>query len=576
MNKTVNINLGGLFFYIDEDAYQKMTRYFAAIKRSLNNSNGQDEIIKDIEMRIAELISAKHSSDKQVINMQELDEVIAVMGQPEDYRLDNEEDENSAQKPNYTANTITNKKLYRDRDNGMIGGVLAGLGYYFGIDKTWLRIASLALFLFYGFGFLLYIILWIVVPEAVTTSEKIEMKGEPVNLSNIEKQVKEGIGTVSEKIKNADYNKFSSEVGRVGSSFGDVIISLLGIFVKFIGAIIMMTGISTLITLIIGLISFNSVIVFWNIPWTNFMEAGGIGTPVWVVGLLMFFAIGIPFFFLTLLGLKLIAPKTQSLGNTVKYSLLAICILSSITLFALAMNYASTFSTEGRVIEKKFISYNQNDTLNIKFVHNNFFAKSVDEESFSITEDSLKRKIIYTNNVQIEILDTDSRLPYLEIEKQARGKSLTAARETAEKIEYKYKITGNNLIFDNYSITELKNKFRDQEVNIKLYLPKGTLFKTDKSVKEYDESDNSYFNLHFSSDDYLYKVGKVRVKCLNCPADESDDDNSYDDYDDETIDNETDSIKTVSVKVNGKEILKTNDKTTRLEFNENGIITKTK
>jgi phage shock protein PspC (stress-responsive transcriptional regulator) len=572
MNKTVNINLGGLFFYIDEDAYQKMTRYLTAIKRSLNNSNGQDEIIKDIEMRIAELISAKHSSDKQVINMQELDEVIAVMGQPEDYRLDNEGDENSTQKPNYSTNTIGNKKLYRDRDNGMIGGVLAGLGYYFGIDKTWLRIATLALFLFYGFGFLIYIILWIVVPEAVTTSEKIEMRGEPVNLSNIEKQVKEGIDTVSDKIKNADYNKFSSDVGRVGSSFGDVIITLLGIFVKFIGVMIMITGISTLVGLIIGLISFNSVIVFWDIPWKSFMEAGGIGTPIWIVGLLMFFAIGIPFFFLTLLGLKLIAPNTQSLGNTVKYSLLAVCILSTITLFALGTNYAATFSTEGRIIEKKFISYNQNDTLKIKFVHNNFFAKSINQDEFSITEDSLKRKIIYSNNVQIEILDTDNRLPFIEIEKQARGKSLTAAREAAEKIEYKYKIIGNNLIFDNYSITELKNKFRDQEVNIKLYLPRGTLFKADKSVQDYDNSDNSYFNLHFSSDDYLYKVEKNRVKCLDCPSDEQD----YDDEDNETIENETDSIGTVSLKVNGKEILKTNGKTTRLEFNKNGIITKTK
>ena len=93
MNKTVNINLGGMFFHIDEDAYQKLSRYFDAIKRSLSDSNGQDEIIKDIEMRIAELVSEKHTSEKQVINLKEFDEIIAVMGQPEDYRIDPDGDE---------------------------------------------------------------------------------------------------------------------------------------------------------------------------------------------------------------------------------------------------------------------------------------------------------------------------------------------------------------------------------------------------------------------------------------------------------------------------------------------------
>ena len=90
------------------------------------NSNGQDEIIKDIEMRIAELFAEKHSAGKQVISIRELDEVIAVMGQPEDYRIDNDDTEQSKQ--NFTNQSRTIKKLYRDKEGGMIGGVLAGLG----------------------------------------------------------------------------------------------------------------------------------------------------------------------------------------------------------------------------------------------------------------------------------------------------------------------------------------------------------------------------------------------------------------------------------------------------------------
>lgn len=210
MNKTVNINLGGMFFHIDENAYQKLSRYFEAIKRSLTNSNGQDEIIKDIEMRIAELFSEKHANGKQVITLEELDEVIAVMGQPEDYRIDS--DENEASAPKFTQQTKATKKLYRDKDGGIIGGVLAGLGHYFGIDKVWIRVLFLILLFTFGFGIIPYIILWIVMPEAVTTSEKLEMTGEPVTISNIEKKVREEFDNVSEKIKNVNYDEMGNQV----------------------------------------------------------------------------------------------------------------------------------------------------------------------------------------------------------------------------------------------------------------------------------------------------------------------------------------------------------------------------
>jgi hypothetical protein len=91
MNKTVNINLGGLVFHIDEDAYQKLTNYFEAIKRSLSNTSGQDEIIKDIEIRIGEIILEKHTNDKQVISLREVEEIISIMGQPEDYRIEGDD-----------------------------------------------------------------------------------------------------------------------------------------------------------------------------------------------------------------------------------------------------------------------------------------------------------------------------------------------------------------------------------------------------------------------------------------------------------------------------------------------------
>ena len=126
MNKTVNINLGGIFFHIDEDAYQKLTRYFDAIKRSLSNSSGQDEIIKDIEMRVSELFNERQKSEKHVVGLKDVDEVIAIMGQPEDYKIDDEDTEPTS--ANY--NSSQSRKLYRDTDNGMIGGVLAAVACF--------------------------------------------------------------------------------------------------------------------------------------------------------------------------------------------------------------------------------------------------------------------------------------------------------------------------------------------------------------------------------------------------------------------------------------------------------------
>ena len=551
MNKTVNINLGGMFFHIDEDAYQKLTRYFEAIKRSLSSANGQDEIIKDIELRIAELITEKHSNDKHVINLKVLDEIIAVMGQPEDYRIDIDGDE--PQKTDFTSTNRVSKKLYRDKDKGSIAGVCTGLGHYFGIEAVWIKIAFLLL-ASTSFGFIAYIILWIVMPVAVTTSEKLEMTGEPITISNIEKKVREEYETVSEKLKNANYDKMGNQVktgfGKFASEIGDVSLSIFKIFAKILGVIIIMSSLAILIILFIGVFTIGST-AFIEFPWQDFVNAGNFSDyPIWAFGLLMFLAVGVPFFFLLLLGFKLLSPSVKSIGNIAKYTLIALWSIAIGLLISLGIKQASEFAEEGRIIQKQSIAINPIDTLFIKFKHNNYFAKDVYEyNNFKITEDSTDNKVIYSNQVRLKILKTDEKTAYLQIEKQARGKSLSEARKTADKIKYGFKIVGNQLILDNYLITDFKNKYRDQEVQLILYLPEGTFFKPDNSVKEYDESDDSFFNLHFSSDEYIYKMGSSQVKCLNCPEEE----NEWNDV--ENLENENDSITTTTVNVNGEKIV---------------------
>lgn len=575
MNKTVNINLGGMLFHIDEDAYQKMTRYFDAIKRSLSSSNGQEEIIKDIEIRISELLLEKQKSEKHVVNLKDVDDVIAVMGQPEDYRID---DEGSEAQATSFASTTRSRKLFRDKENGMIGGVVSGLGHYFGVDKVWLRILLLISIFAFGTGILAYIILWIVMPEATTTSEKLEMTGEPVTISNIEKKVREEFENVSEKLKNANFDEMGNRVKtgaeKLGSSFGDFIMTVLKIFAKFLGVILIITGMATLIGLLVGVFTLGSS-AFVSLPWQGFIDAGNFTDyPVWSFGLLMFFAVGIPFFFLTLLGFKLLTPNLKSIGNIAKYTLLAIWILAIAVLISIGVKQASEIAYEGKTVQKVAINVNPTDTLHVKFKFNDYYTKDInDREDFRFVQDSANNQLIYSNNIYLKVLHTDEFKPFMQIEKIAHGKTFQDAKQRAEKIRYAVKIEGNNLILDNYLLTDVTNKFRGQEVEIYLYLPVGTLFKTDTSVEDYDRSDNDYFNLHYSSDQYIYKVESDKIKCLNCPADE----NEFDDNDITISANttENDSVITTTVKVNGEEVTVNQTGKKGLSKNKDGVIIKT-
>jgi len=570
MNKTVNINLGGMFFHIDEEAYQKLTRYFDAIKRSLTNSSGQDEIIKDIEMRISELLTEKQKSDKHVVSLKDVDEVIAVMGQPEDYRIDNEETANLT--PNFYSTKT--KKLYRDTENGMIGGVLAGLGHYFGIDRVWLRVFLLILIFAWGTGFLAYIILWIVMPAATTTTEKLEMTGEPVTISNIEKKVREEFENVSEKFKNANYDEMGNRVKtgaeKIGSSFGNFIIAVLRVFSKILGVVLIIAGLFTLAALFIAVFTLGSSSVI-DVPWQGFIEAGNFTDyPVWTFGLIMFFAVGIPFFFLSLLGFKLLSPNLKSIGNIAKYTLLAIWLIAVALAIAIGIKQASAFSVDGRVVKKETVNLMPTDTLLIKFKHNDYFAKNLnDNDNFKITLDSTGNNVIYSNNVGFKIAPSDTKSAYIQIEKEAKGKTLFEAKKRAEKIKYSFKVIGNQLLLDNYLLSDLKDKFRDQEIEITLFLPIGTLLKMDQSMRNYDNTDADYFLWHPENTDAVYIVGSDKIKCQNCPDEENEiniDENVQ----------ENDSVVTTTVTVNG-EVVTVNKKGTKkgLSVDENGVIIKT-
>lgn len=205
MKKTVPINLGGYPITIDEDAYAYLDHYLEAVDASFRHLDGHNEILQDIEVRVAELLQ-EQLKGRMIVSRADVDAVIAIMGRPEDFGEAQSRTSSGGPTGEDTGAAGTfrfrpGKKLYRDMDDKIIGGVCSGLAAYFGIhDPVWVRLIFAILFISGGFGVLLYIVMLIIVPKAETAADRLAMRGEPVNISTIAQAVEKQIEEISEKL----------------------------------------------------------------------------------------------------------------------------------------------------------------------------------------------------------------------------------------------------------------------------------------------------------------------------------------------------------------------------------------
>ena len=346
MKKTININLAGFVFYIDEDAYETLQKYLNNIRTYLGNTEGREEIIGDIESRIAELFSEKQ---KQVITLVEVNEIIEVMGQPEDYMTEEEFEETTFQQPN--------KRLFRDPDNTVLGGVCSGVGHYLKIDAVWIRLIFLAM-LWSGLSILFYFVLWAIIPKAETTAQKLEMKGKAATLSNIEDYVRKGYENVKDDFKNVDFKGAGEKAKRGASGFfaflgelisksfsalGKILSFIASILGKLLGVIILVITVALIIVLTISFIigSFidinigNDILV---LPGFEFIgpDWGGLFHPIWY-HISMMLTFGIPAFSLLLFALQLLFKNMGRLSGGVKIGLLAVWMISLVGFIILSL-----------------------------------------------------------------------------------------------------------------------------------------------------------------------------------------------------------------------------------------------
>jgi phage shock protein PspC (stress-responsive transcriptional regulator) len=481
-----------------------------------------------------------------------VDEVITIMGQPEDYLVDDEifEDE-PGPKQKKTRPSEPSKKLYRDTDNSYIGGVAAGLSHYLGINTIWVRLLWLLFAVLSGGSFvLIYFVFWALIPEATTTAEKLTMTGEPVNISNIERKIKDGIDVVSEKVKNVDFKKHSDNlkdgfetvadnisetVKGVGfekqskrlkstsqnffESIGTVILFCLKVFAKFFGVLLIVIGISTLLGLIIAFFTVG-VTNASHFPPMNFIDAANAANiPIWLMSLTLFLAIGIPFFFVFYIGLKILVNNLKSIGNVAKFTLLGLWVFAILSLVVMGIRQATEHAFDAEVISKKELNIKANDTLKISMSgfdrYDNYYYKN--HNNFRLIEDDNGRSIV-SSDIKLIVNSTTDSIAKITILKEASGSNYGSAKKRAENINYDYSFSNNELQLEAYHSTDAKNKYSDQEVRIIVYLPEGAILYTDQNTIKYQRSSYNNYNSITTNhkDGHYLKVIKNDLECLDC------------------------------------------------------------
>ena len=544
MNKTININLAGSFFHVDENAYAHLQKYLDAVRATLSPEDSIEEIMSDIEARIAELFSESMTSNDQVITLSRVKEIIDIMGQPQDF------DPEGSAEPNAAEQYKSNKQLFRDEDNKYVGGVASGLGHYLGIDGVWIRLIWLLLILFSsGSFFMIYILFWILVPAAKSTSDKLKMKGEPINISNIEKRVKEGYDEFTDNVKSVDYNKYGQKVKAGSHKIVDVISKLIkGILVvlsKLFGLLILFFSATTLIGLAFGLFSAGSLDYWGQGDLLEYYQAVSMITfPFWALMIIVFLSMGLPFIALFIVGLKFLIPNLKSIGWTAKISMFILWLAAVMALIFLGAQQATHSAITGQFQQEMTLPITKNDTLKLSMNQKLLSGRaSKRDDDFVLKMDDQNQPIISCNNVRLIVRSTQKSQGFVKIDHYADGRTLEEAQEKASQINYHIKYGEGWLELDPSLTTDISHKYSDQHIEVMVYLPVEAVLWADHNTHGYHQNTEAYNDILDSGyEGHYMKVLDRELICLDCSS-EVNESNGADDQEND--------IKNINIQIEG-------------------------
>lgn len=510
MNKTIDINLFGFLFHIDEEAYSKLQSYLGAVEKSLNNEIGKSEIMSDIESRIAELFFEKQVFKNQVINEGMVSEVISIMGEPKDYEVDENDSKNQDTYTSHkeTHNTDSPKKLYRDPNDAYAGGVSSGLGHYFNIDTFWVRLAWVLLTIFSSGTFIfIYFGFWFFVQKAKTTTQQLEMKGQAINLNNIEQEVR------TEEVNTQ----------RISTTFfentGEIIKKLLSFLLKIFGAFLIFISSATILGILIVLIA---IFVFkaGNANWYDILEVSNIGIPYELISIPIVLLFGIPIFFMGLLGFRILFNNIKTINKTLTFSLIGAWVFSGLILVFFIKKEKNERSQQAFVHNTTELPFNISDTLHINAISHlasnqatNFnILNSFNNSSFSVDQIGDEKKIVL-RKTHLYIKPSSDEKVYLKISKLGKGANFDDAKANAKAIKYDYTVLQNRLTLSKEAITNLENEWKGQQLYLNLFIPEGMTVIADASTKRLNR------NAWDEATSLNHKEGKavtMRNKLLSC------------------------------------------------------------
>lgn len=484
MNRTIIININGIVFHIEEDAYEVLRAYMIDVKKHFGHTADSHEIVGDIENRIAEMFNDRIvQGKKEVITMQDVNDVIAQMGRVSDFEAGEQEEGYTTSEEAYDFPPMSGqRKLMRDPDDKVFGGVCSGLGHYFAIEARWIRLILVLLFIFGGTGLLLYIILWIVMPLARTRADRMAMRGEAPNLQNFKRSFQEEMEGLRSNFTGAEEG-----LKRGLNSAGSFLMKAFVVLVKVIGVLLIMGLCGGLIVLVISIIAsfglFGADADIAMFP-LNVIEPD-IRTPMLISAL---FVAVIPFVALVALIIRILFNKS-AMGQYTGFTLLVVWLIAVGFTTVYATRTISDFREESTVVEERPLE--QHPAYHLS--KNDMTVIRLQNDSLDRISSIRQRAVVRNQNmlegqsrVYMRIAKVDSlQTPSLTYEYSADGPTYEVAAERAGKINYHFQQQGRELVFDSHFNIAASDLMRDQRLHLKLNIPVGTKLVIDRDLQRH-------------------------------------------------------------------------------------------
>ncbi len=582
MNKIININLGGIAFTLDENAYQTLAQYIETLRQHFAASEGCDEIVADIEARIAELFS-EYLKDRNIVALADVKRAISVMGIPTEIEGNTPTEDAANQQTN--ANNAdkngswkTGKRLFRNTDDRVLGGVCSGLSAYLGIsDPLWLRLAFIASLFVGGVGFFIYFVLMLVVPPALTAADRLSMRGEDINTANIARNVEQEMAAVGSRL-----NEFGQEVfGKKpngGTSFAanasDRLVDILKVLIK--GGLLFFAacGIFALAVTLIALLIAGVMVQ----PYASFyLDSNALGIIGWIALLAM---TTIPLIGLVL-GCLRIFNKRLRVNSLAIWGLVLAFIGALLTFIIVLASYFRQHDVESSSKHDISLASITSDTLNL------IQLKDATEDNINTYNFGDDVKIsggnLIGNNIDIDIEPSADNQFHLIQTNRAYSKNEAEAYTAADAIIYEVKVENGKVFFPcNFTLNKTA-KWNWQSVRLILQVPVGKYVKINNDMTrlladfEIANDDDWSMHNHFQEgSEYPWRMTQKGLVCDNCPqkwssANNDDPDGNADD-DEPTIINENDFNGDVNIDAeNGALHIKTDSTDIKIDFDKDGL-----